>query len=436
MPKHTQEIRDPIHNFVRISSDEIAAINSRPFQRLRHIHQLALTYLIYPGATHRRFEHSLGVMELAGRVFDIITRDENRHEACRAIFPHEDGLRHWRKTVRMAALFHDLGHLPFSHAAEEQLLPEGKLHEWLTVQVLRSDEMREIFRKMTPQPDPDQIAKVAIGERKWTKWFGQAGDFDAWDLLMTEIVTGDAFGVDRMDYLLRDSHHAGVAYGRFDHYRLIDTLRILPHPETQQPRIGIQKGGLHSAEALQLARLFMFLQLYFHKTRCIYDIHLREFLVAWLKAYPTDVENHLALTDNEVLKALAAAALSEGSEGHDAAVRIMKRQHFRMVYEQNPEDQRVNPKAVEAIGEALATALGPESVRSRIEPGNPQQINFPILRENSEISGSIVDSSIYADFKPPSAGFVYAAPSKREEAKQWLTSNRERVIEQTTEETS
>jgi HD superfamily phosphohydrolases len=76
--KHQHEIRDPIHNFVRVTADEVAAINSRPFQRLRSIHQLALTYLVYPGATHRRFEHSLGVMELAGRVFDIITHERNR----------------------------------------------------------------------------------------------------------------------------------------------------------------------------------------------------------------------------------------------------------------------------------------------------------------------------------------------------------------------
>ena len=72
MGKNIHEIRDPIHIFVRLDTNERKVLNSLPFQRLRHIHQLALTYLIYPGATHKRFEHSLGVMELAGRVFDII----------------------------------------------------------------------------------------------------------------------------------------------------------------------------------------------------------------------------------------------------------------------------------------------------------------------------------------------------------------------------
>ena len=77
MSKHVHEIRDPIHIFVRLDSDERAVVDSRPFQRLRHIHQLALTYLLYPAATHKRFEHSLGVMELAGRVFDVVTNPVN-----------------------------------------------------------------------------------------------------------------------------------------------------------------------------------------------------------------------------------------------------------------------------------------------------------------------------------------------------------------------
>lgn len=72
--KEYHEIRDPLHVFIRLDSDERKVLDSYPFQRLRYIHQLALSYLVYPGATHRRFEHSLGVMELAGRVFDVVTR--------------------------------------------------------------------------------------------------------------------------------------------------------------------------------------------------------------------------------------------------------------------------------------------------------------------------------------------------------------------------
>lgn len=428
MPKLQHEIRDPIHNFVRVSADEIEAINSRPVQRLRHIHQLAMTYLIYPGATHRRFEHSLGVMELAGRVFDVLIAEGNRHATVRDIFPDTDALVTWRRIVRLAALFHDLGHLPFSHAAEEQLLSGGKHHEWLTVEVLRSDEMRDILKKMKPSADPDDVAKVAIGSQKWAKWFGNASDFSEWDLLMTEIVTGDAFGVDRIDYLLRDSHHAGVAYGRFDHYRLIDTLRILRHPTNDEPMIGIEQGGIHATEALQLARQFMFLQVYQHHVRIAYDIHLSEFMREWLQKYPEDVEGHLAITDNEVLAAIAKAAGNNGAHGHESAVRIARRRHFRKVYERNAGDQQVNPDAVDRVADALSKEFGSDVVRKKVEGPKQQKIDFPVLLDSGDVRTSITESTIYADFKPSSIGFVFVAPEKKDDAVKWLRSNKQGLL--------
>src|SRR5258707_11783375 len=118
--KHNHEFRDPIHTFISLRTDERRVVDSRPFQRLRHIHQLALTYLVYPGATHSRFEHSLGVMELSGRIFDVITDPSNLSPDAKHALPELDGklnTEHWRRSVRMAALFHDVGHLPFSHAA-------------------------------------------------------------------------------------------------------------------------------------------------------------------------------------------------------------------------------------------------------------------------------------------------------------------------------
>ena len=115
------ELRDPIHVFIHWDDAERDIINSPHFQRLRHIHQLALTYHLYPGATHRRFEHSLGVMELAARIFDVVTaRDHVDNETFNALKPLQckGKLSYWRRVLRMAALCHDLGHLPFSHAGE------------------------------------------------------------------------------------------------------------------------------------------------------------------------------------------------------------------------------------------------------------------------------------------------------------------------------
>ena len=116
MIKYLHEIRDPIHVFVKLTEDERKLVNSRPFQRLRHIHQLALTYLVYPGASHKRFEHSLGVMELASRVFDIVTHSDNVSEEVRGQLRPigENKLDYWRNVLRVASLLHDVGHLPFS----------------------------------------------------------------------------------------------------------------------------------------------------------------------------------------------------------------------------------------------------------------------------------------------------------------------------------
>src|ERR1035438_3537862 len=257
MTKTPYEIRDPIHVFVRLDSADREIVDSRPVQRLRSIHQLAMSYLVYPGATHRRFEHSLGVMELAGRVFDIVTDPENVSDDVRKLIPQitDDRLReYWRAVVRMAALCHDLGHLPFSHAVEHVLLPEGWNHERLSREIILSDDMATLWHRITPPLRPEDVAKLAIGPEK-------SGDqYSNWEAILAEIIVGDAFGVDRMDYLLRDSHHAGVAYGRFDHFRLIDTLRILTsgEGESTQPTLGVEEGGLHSAEALLLARYYMY----------------------------------------------------------------------------------------------------------------------------------------------------------------------------------
>ena len=302
--KRTHEFRDPIHTFIKADNRERQIIASAPFQRLRNIHQLALTYMVYPGATHRRFEHSLGVMDLAGRVFDVITNPENiRFGSVESILPDRNDLPYWRRTLRAAALCHDIGHLPFSHAAEKELLPAGHDHEDLTVSLIQSDHFRKVWVSDGEMPiDPGHVAKIAVGQNKL-----KDQPFTVWETILSEIITGNALGVDRIDYLLRDSYHAGVAYGKFDHHRLIESIRILPETTaeggSQEPSLGVESGGLHSAEALLLARYFMWEQVYCHPVRRIYDIHLKEFMLAYFgrEKYPLNLGKHIATTDNEIL---------------------------------------------------------------------------------------------------------------------------------------
>jgi len=424
--KTHHEIRDPIHTFILVDSDERKVIDSPPVQRLRHIHQLALTSLVYPGATHKRFEHSLGVMDLATRIFDTVTREENiQHESVRSIVRTGDQLRYWRRVLRIAALCHDIGHLPFSHAAEDELLPEGWDHERITASLISSSPMKEIWNGLEQPLRADDILKLAVGPKK-------AGvDFSEWEAILAEIIVGDAFGADRIDYLLRDSHHAGVAYGGFDHHRLIGTLRILPQAGgSSEPALGIEEGGLHSAEALLLARYFMYTQVYFHPVRRIYDQHLKDFLREWTDGagLPTDMESHLSLTDHEVYSAILDAARNPHQPGHEPARRIVERDHFKEVYRRTRSDIERNPEAAELIVEALTAEFGAESIRSDSYRGRGGATDFPVVMPKGRIISSIDQSDVLKTVPPVAVDYVFALPERREEITDWLTTHREKII--------
>jgi uncharacterized protein len=428
--KHHHELRDAVHVFIHYDSDERRVLDSRPLQRLRFIHQLGLSYLIYPGTTHRRFEHSLGVMELAGRVFDVVTSQDNVTDRVRKSLPEitkQNVLQYWRRVLRMAALCHDVGHLPFSHAAESELLPADWDHERLTREIIYSEEMQEIWERLTPPLRTDDLVKVALGPAK-----AKSLRFSVWETILSEIIVGDAFGVDRMDYLLRDSHHAGVAYGKFDHHRLIDTLRILPHPDTGEPALGVEEGGLQSAEALLWARYLIYVQVYLHPVRRIYDIHLRDFLKIWLDKgrFSTDIEAHLRITDNEVRSGLLAAARNKRSAAHDPAHRIVNRGHFRKIYERNPLDVQENSEAASAIFKAAEREFGSENLRFDQYPAKGGGHDFPVLFSDGRILTSGAASTVLLKLPPIAAEFIFVAPEKREKAITWLEKNRESIIKE------
>lgn len=424
MTKIFHEIRDPIHVFVHLDWHEKKVLDSRPFQRLRNITQLALTYLLYPGATHKRFEHSLGVMELAGRVFEVITKPANVTDEVRELLPDlgnpENALPYWNRVLRMAALCHDIGHLPFSHAAEDELLPKGWTHERLSRLLIESEEMRTIWKSMIPPLDPEHIVKLAIGARK-------APDlqFSKWEAILSEIIVGDAFGVDRVDYLLRDSHHTGVAYGKFDHYRLIDELRILPSFEgSSEPALGINGGGIYSAEALALARYFMFSQVYYHPIRLIYDRHLMDFLTAWLAqgsllqegTFPVDVEGHLRMTDDEVNAAMRTAASDPKLAGHRPAYCIMRHGHYKVLYQRDPQDAKVNSEPGAAIAKAVGREFGAEFIRYSKPKVKDVSTDFPVRGRDNRIQPAISASETLSKLQPTAMEYVFIEPQLKDKS--------------------
>jgi HD superfamily phosphohydrolase len=421
------EIRDPIHVFVRFLEDEEKIIGSRAFQRLRYIHQLALTYLVYPGATHRRFEHCLGVMEVASRIYDVVTNAQNiDHESVRKFVPGErDRLKHeyWRRVLRCAALCHDLGHIPFSHAAEE-LLPKGWDHELLSQEIIMGEEFAPLWKQLKIQAE--DVAKLALGKKKCKL------EFSDWEAVLSEIIVGNVFGADRIDYLLRDSYHAGVSYGRFDHYRLIDTLRILPESQkdSQEPELGIERGGLESAESLLWARYFMYTQLYFHPTRRIYDIHLKEFLKEWLADgyFPTDVNKHISVTDNEVTAGLWQVAADQSGKGHVLAKRIVSREHFRVVYEPTSSEKSSALEPGKNIFDALVAKFGADNVRRDFYVQEGASYDFPVYTKARVIDSSLALSQTLSKVPTFSVDRVYVSMAIRGEAERWVEKNRDKII--------
>jgi uncharacterized protein len=367
-------------------------------------------------------------------VFDVVTNPTNVTDRIRsALRPlnNQDELAYWRRALRMAALCHDIGHLPFSHAAEKELLPDGWDHERLTRDIIASDEMKSIWSRITPPLRYEDVFKLAVGPKK-------AGDlqFSDWEAILSELIVGDAFGVDRMDYLLRDSHHAGVAYGRFDHFRLIDTLRILPTPpsgddgSSQEAELGVEQGGIQSAEALMLARYFMYSQVYLHPIRRIYDIHLMDFLKEWLPggAFPTDLPRHLALTDNEITAALLEATFGQSRCGGEHARRIVRREHYKVLYERNPTDVRINPEAGRAVFDSLAAKFGPELFRHDRHQQKSGPPDFPVRMRDGQIVSSLAISETLNKVPVVSVDCVFADRLIIAQAGEWLSKKKGTMI--------
>lgn len=446
MVKYRHEFRDPVHQFISVTSDERLVLDSPPVQRLRHIAQLALSSHVYPGATHRRFEHSLGVMELAGQAFDIlVSRRENVSDRVRDVVPElsaEGNFGYWRTIVRMAALCHDLGHPPFSHAAEHEILPEGVSHETLSEQVITSPAMREIFIGMVPPiAAPELVAKLAVGAEKTS-----FGPLTVWESILSEIITGDAFGVDRIDYLLRDSLHTGVAYGRFDHHRVLQTLRLMAPAaslgpggeadESQAPVIGIERGGLQAAESLALARYFMFSQVYFHHVRVIYDIHLIDFLRNWLPdgKYGATVADHLDTTDNEVLAGMRKAARDPGHPARDPAARILDRSHYKVLYARGANDVQLSPEPGQAVRDWAVAEYGADAVRYKRSLKSGGQLEFPVREASGEVVSSLSVSETLQRLPPASGEYVFVRPDVVEDARRRLARSREDIISAPTDE--
>ena len=334
------KIRDLIYGFIKLDDQEREIISHPHFQRLRRIKQLALTDMVYPGACHTRFEHSLGVMQMASDMFDnLVSKKSNLDKLNLEL----DQTKRIRKALRLAALLHDVGHSPFSHVGEGimPVLPEDHPdfedasdqlqkyeHEHYSIAAIKF-----VFKDIIKNHHLGRAYGIDVNEvllLLGDKTIRNRGSFL---VVFKELISGQ-IDADRADYLLRDSLHLGVNYGIYDRNMLVNCI-TLGQEESGAVVLAIEDGGLHVAESLVIARYQMFSQVYFHKVRRIFDFHISNALSEILKASglkngvflpPTSKENleeYLKFDDWFVY-----GALKEGKGGKHGE-HIINRTHYR-----------------------------------------------------------------------------------------------------------
>ncbi len=262
----------------------------------------------------------MGVMELASRAFEAVQFEKKSKKRLEHTLKKINIKVDQAKTLlRATALLHDVGHLPFSHGGED-VLP--KRHEQIGIAIIRDGELSGLLEKEFYSGIGEHIA-LLLSE----------GQLPPELLIIKKLISGQ-FDADRMDYLSRDSLHCGVGYGNFDYLRLLETLRAKESTEGGL-ELCIERGGIHTLEAMILARYWMFTQVYYHKTRRIYDIYLSRYLKAWYKNQYENLLDVLNYDDVTVMSDIIEDAQRQAGNGdrQSYARRIVERKHHHVVYE-------------------------------------------------------------------------------------------------------
>lgn len=298
------DIVDPIHSFIRVHETELKIIDLPIFQRLRRIRQLSGAHLTYPSAQHSRFEHSLGVMHIAGQAANALK---------------EKGLLNpdQVQNIRLAALLHDVGHGPFSHLFEEVLQEKRKIsHEEIGKNIILKSEIGDILSKS--EFDKKFITKLAFGDAKYR--------------FVNEIISG-SLSADMMDYLQRDGYFTGAEHAKIDHQRIIQSLNVY------KSRLALDRSALYSFESMVLSRYQMFKAVYFHKTVRSAEVMMLESIRladAELGLTSLNLDEYAKLTDEFVITKILSLPTNDDvlRRARQFAEDYQNRRLLKCVYEQ------------------------------------------------------------------------------------------------------
>ena len=371
------EIRDPLHGAIPVDRPETLVIDHPFVQRLRGIRQLGFSHLPFPGATHTRYNHSLGVMHLAGRAFDACFRDDP--------FVRSEDRQAYRHCVRLAALCHDIGHAPFSHAAEFAMPPLQELgigayapdrvaarltarasHEDYTVAILTKSGLADTIRDNFPFA-PEHVAALVSHEVAAPDDFFVHKGFDL-RCLLSQLISSD-LDVDRLDYLVRDSFFTGAQYGQVDVNWLVSNM-ARHVDEDGRVSLALDRRALYAFDDFMIARFHMFVMVYFHQKSVAYEEMLKRYMRSDDCAYqlPAELEAYRRTDDAELMAHLR-------SSDNEWARRIVDLDPFRVVWEGHGPSGHAEleslHQALLAQGIDAIAVPGPGVVYGQRKPGMP-----------------------------------------------------------------
>ncbi len=350
------DIIDPIHDFVRVYDNELKIIDTPIFQRLRRIRQLSGAHLIYPGAQHTRFEHSLGVMHIASMAGQALAE--------KGIVSSDD-----IQNLRLAGLLHDIGHGPFSHLFEEIFEEKRKIsHEDLGRDIILKTEIGDIISKNGF--DKKLITKLAFGDSKFQ--------------FMNEIISG-ALSADIMDYLLRDGYFTGAEHAKIDHHRLTYSLNVYKN------KLALDKSSLVNFETMMISRFQMFKAVYFHKTVRAGEVMLLEAMDLAedeLGLSSMNLDEYLKLSDDVILAKLLN--LPEHNSKLKASKKIatnyLNRNLFKSVFESTLTGKAITKKRMHELREEISRKSKIDITEIFVDSSNTPSIPLsPSKKESKSI---------------------------------------------------